>query len=215
MQFTFQLTATLDSQKKHFVKYKNKFRCFLCTSGNKDNKCKKKYYWKVQRFLQGTWFRSELWLLVSVVLVRNYSSKATCINIMRFLMFDAECTCNSFWSLFWSMCVMIWLDTANMALPPQPSFKSNVCWIACNCFFKVHSCTGVHVSSTCTQATPDLFSDQTSLLSLSIALSLSTITALSVTHLLLLTALRLNRIILLRSFSFIHTWGGGSLQKIT
>lgn len=76
-------------------------------------------------------------------------------------------------------------------------FKSNVCWIPCNCFFKVHSCTGVHVSSACTQATPDLFSDQTSLLSLSFIHS--PITALSVTHLLLLAALRLNRIILPRS----------------
>lgn len=39
--------------------------------------------------------------------------------IMRFLMSDAECTCISLWSLFWRMCVMIWLDAANMALPPR------------------------------------------------------------------------------------------------
>ncbi len=35
-------------------------------------------------------------------------------------------------------------------------FKSNVCWIVYNCFFKVHSCTVVHISSAWTQATPDL-----------------------------------------------------------
>ncbi len=59
-------------------------------------------------------------------------------------------------------------------------FKSNVCWIACNCFFKVHSCTGVHVSSACTQTTPDLFSDQTSLLSLSFIHSFIPLSQLSV-----------------------------------
>lgn len=60
------------------------------------------------------------------------------------------------------MCVMIWLDAANMALPP---WVEEIEWYISVILIEMHSCTGIQFSSW----KPDLFSDQTSSLSRSLS----------------------------------------------
>lgn len=162
----------------HFVKYKSQIPFFILVQfWELGQQMPKNYYWKVQRFLQCTWFRSEHWLLISTALLWNYSSKTDALTfIMRFLMSDAECN---------SSLIFVLMDVCDgltrcckygtSTLSERRDWKIvsvilkagyNACWETSNCFFKVHDCTGVQISSICTQATPDLFSDQTSLQSL-------------------------------------------------
>lgn len=159
----------------------------------------KKHYWKVHRFLQVTWFRPEHWLLIRAVLW-NYSSKSAHIQIhdYRFLMSGAEYThynplifvvmhvCDDLtWCCKYGTSTLSRRDWMIVSVILKPI------WFKCNCFFKMHSCTGIQVSSW----KPDLFSDQTS--SLSLSLSFIAPSQLSLTHLFLLSALRLNHSALL------------------